>query len=781
MAAEPDVESLVTPAVASDDRDDVPSVSQFRICYQVMKKVTPPLGKTYTAECTRAREGGDASASVRRGGEHTAPKIAHSVAAALWEQDRQLLAQGKIVAAGIAQDARKGMELTKVRFVTKDFEVHTRMIGLVFSPHKAAVNKVQDLLKVVDEFCDGREDLKTLLQSKVWVATADGEAAEQLGLRLAKERVFKNMAAVLRCGLHMTQRTLETAVQSDDHCKNLVHQFITKASGGKDDPGSFTRAVRNSSRLKTLLGDSIAKTVAEVAGFFKDVLPSVALTGTPVMPSTAPQRFDSMLVALQRFIWNAPAILRFLCQEASSDSGTATWARELLRFLLHRDDQATPQNLLLLALLAEFVEVCSTFVRDQEGGVGGRFNIAKTASQLYALEATLADLFDTEEDGKPKLPRALSKNYLHGYVNVVRESMRLESSSMLVAAGKVAWYHVGDVASVKNWALAELGSILNIKKVFLAMLRSEVDHGVALAMQPFDATSWATSAKELRPTLRPLAIALGLNLEELCTQFESALPVALRLQQDVDDPGELWAKVMQDAGRRMSKLSALKKAVVFLRAAFPGTGEVENNFSIMQGMSSHRRAGVSSEVLRSSMKCVLDGPKSDDFAPRKMQKFEASLLCKTAQNWYYKMYGGRKYHTDRGEASWGSGRKGVQKEGSMAHELVARRVELRRNAPLEPLDPISAEVVKTSMISRWNGAQKKQMSKAAEKAVKTAAQVVTDAAPEDEVCRWSNSGGLPAWRWGTPWAPRWRILELHRLPTGTHETPSGGGGEGGGE
>ena len=138
---DPDTEPLVQPAVGLGERDDVPTLSQIRICYDTIKRVTPPLGKTYEVECTRAREAGDATAAVRRGGEHTAPKIAHSVAAALFEQDRQLLSRGRIAAIGIAQDARKGLELTKVRFVTKSLDVHTRMIGLLSAPHKKAVEK----------------------------------------------------------------------------------------------------------------------------------------------------------------------------------------------------------------------------------------------------------------------------------------------------------------------------------------------------------------------------------------------------------------------------------------------------------------------------------------------------------------------------------------------------------------------------------------------------------------------------------------------------------------
>ena len=158
----------------------------------------------------------------------------------------------------------------------------------------------------MDEFCN-TPHLKTLFADKVIVSTADGEAAEQLGLRLAKDRLFRNQAAVLRCGLHMTQKTLENAVTSDETSKKLLHEFITKSSGAdRSDIGSFARAVRNSERLKSDLGSSIAKAVAEVAELVKDALPPVALTGASVMPSSAAQRFDSMLVCLQRFVWNAP-------------------------------------------------------------------------------------------------------------------------------------------------------------------------------------------------------------------------------------------------------------------------------------------------------------------------------------------------------------------------------------------------------------------------------------------------------------------------------------------
>ena len=113
------------------------------------------------------------------------------------------------------------------------------------------------------------------------------------------------------------------------------------------------------------------------------------------------------------------------------------------------------------------------------------------------------------------------------------------------------------------------------------------------------------------------------------------------------------AQVLSEAGRRMPKLGALKKAVLLMLAAFPGSGEVENNFSIVQGMSSHRRAGVSTEVLQACAKIALDGPKTEEFVPMRMHKCEATPLCIASQNFYYKMYGVRRYRKDRGEASWG--------------------------------------------------------------------------------------------------------------------------------
>ena len=80
------------------------------------------------------------------------------------------------------------------------------------------------------------------------------------------------------------------------------------------------------------------------------------------------------------------------------------------------------------------------------------------------------------------MPRVLSRKYTHGYVNIVCETLSLRDSSLLVAAGTVACYNAGGDTQVNYWVVAELGSILNIKKVFLATLRSKFDESIALAL-----------------------------------------------------------------------------------------------------------------------------------------------------------------------------------------------------------------------------------------------------------------------------------------------------------
>ena len=87
----------------------------------------------------------------------------------------------------MGQDARKGLELVKLRLAMQDFTSKTIMMDLREVGSKKAICKSEDLGRSIDAFAGGRAAVKGTLKKLIRVVTADGEPAEQLGFRLAKE------------------------------------------------------------------------------------------------------------------------------------------------------------------------------------------------------------------------------------------------------------------------------------------------------------------------------------------------------------------------------------------------------------------------------------------------------------------------------------------------------------------------------------------------------------------------------------------------------------------
>lgn len=88
------------------------------------------------------------------------------------------------------------------------------------------------------------KDLTSLTQTYC----VDGEKAEQLSGRFAAAKgILPELKLTTRCRLHSAQRSLETALRSDEAVKHLLDSFVLKASSGTAaDPGSFCRAVSSS-------------------------------------------------------------------------------------------------------------------------------------------------------------------------------------------------------------------------------------------------------------------------------------------------------------------------------------------------------------------------------------------------------------------------------------------------------------------------------------------------------------------------------------------------------
>ena len=88
--------------------------------------------------------------------------------------------------------------------------------------------------------------------------------------------------------------------------------------------------------------------------------------------------------------------------EAASDA-SSPWAADLLAFLRHRDGKKSPQNLFLLALVAEFMQSSSKYVHFSETSKKAEHHIARTASQVHRWDKELSYLFDVEDaDGNPR-------------------------------------------------------------------------------------------------------------------------------------------------------------------------------------------------------------------------------------------------------------------------------------------------------------------------------------------------------------------------------------------
>jgi hypothetical protein len=389
-----------------------------------------------------------------------------------------------------------------------------------------------------------------------------------------------------------------------------------------------------------------------------------------------------MLVCLQRFVCHCNGCIRFLEHVATSDdTASAPWASDLLKFLTHRDNVPSPKNLLLLALIADLVEVCSRLVPGAEAGMSHRHHIAHTSSVIHNMERELSDLFDIKTDsGASRLPLVMSKTYIHGYVNDVRKCLTLGVTTSLTPAVKIAWYRKGSSEQkLKFWVVDELCSLLHVKNLFLATIQAEFHTSIAVAMTPFDIEVWRSRRDDqVTPTLEPLATALRIDLGRLSDQFVLAFPAAVRLYdagwRELDS---IWGEVMRHTNPRTThKFVELGQAARFILAAFQGTGEAASNFADLQAMGAHLCAGVDINVLTPCMKVVLDGPPLSEFVRFATtgcnQTYQPTALIGRSQNWYRLLADGRKFSHNMSDTTVVDNIKtnGDQKVSSRAETLL---------------------------------------------------------------------------------------------------------------
>ena len=149
-----------------------------------------------------------------------------------------------------------------------------------------------------------------------------------------------------------------------------------------------------------------------------------------------------------------------------------------------RRPKAKPTNVILLALVAYFTQTASRFIHTAENT---RYSIVQTAAAIQEMKTELDFVFAVEEpNGAPRKPFCFNDSHKHGYLNIFREAMKLSERRTIVAAGKVMFFQeaAGSV-SIAEWVARELGSSLNVKKMFFFAIDAEYHMSVALAFAPF--------------------------------------------------------------------------------------------------------------------------------------------------------------------------------------------------------------------------------------------------------------------------------------------------------
>ncbi|CAE7347717.1 unnamed protein product [Symbiodinium sp. CCMP2592] len=161
--------------------------------------------------------------------------------------DQELLKS--VIAIGWAEDDCQGFKIIRIRMVTKDLQVVTRLFDLSRSAHKKAVQKVEHAKAAIHQVFPEPE-LEKRFCNLVKVFTTDGEPAELAAAAISHPTIFPQLRAVWRCLLHSAQRSQENAIKSCDRAAHLMSELINRFSDSSG-AGGLARALHNSPLLRS--------------------------------------------------------------------------------------------------------------------------------------------------------------------------------------------------------------------------------------------------------------------------------------------------------------------------------------------------------------------------------------------------------------------------------------------------------------------------------------------------------------------------------------------------
>ena len=163
--------------------------------------------------------------------------------------------------------------------------------------------------------------------------------------------------------MHAAQKSMENALKSDKRVETLLDTLIFRFSkvNNKKEPGSLSRAIHNSSKLKAKFGEKVQASMEGVD----------ELIGRVYSASHAPQRFDSILLALQRIVINLDSVLELLMETAAITNELQSWASRLLDVAsLQSVKSYGSSEALCASVLPSMIQGLHTFQRQSPRFVG---------------------------------------------------------------------------------------------------------------------------------------------------------------------------------------------------------------------------------------------------------------------------------------------------------------------------------------------------------------------------------------------------------------------------
>ncbi|CAE6919597.1 unnamed protein product [Symbiodinium sp. CCMP2592] len=516
-----------------------PAICSYQVLMSVETAHTPNAAQCslYEAKCKQGNADNPALCPLARSSGVGHWKIQHSLSVHLWRSCRsKFKAHGgaRVLSIGLAEeprDARGKFELLKARIVYSDFTVGNIVVDLFeHKGRKTALDKAQQIRESLLRFADGNDAIMDVLSRKTQVFCSDGERAEPLSARLAKEQhVLPSLKAVLRCSAHSAHKALENSLASDPRAKDLVDALISAYSDEASGmAGGLARALTNSLKLADLVEKESAEQTDHLVSKMR----------------FAAQRFGSLTEVAGHIVRNTKVLITALTKVGNQ------WANNLLHTCFR------PKKLLLFALIAEFGAAAMRFIRKFDnnesvdgGGVG---KVPALCREVALLEQELQTLFafrtPAANENQLSEPLVLSEKYSTGFVQIMQKQFNFLVEEAIVQDGAMIFFHegAGSERQVRRWLAKELGSMKNIIELFLSAIRAESDTGVA---------DLGREMLLLRPTVETLWKQGHRNVEVL------------------------WGKA---CNHWQNKIHAVDKAVAFMLSIYTSTSELEQEFSFLQ-------------------------------------------------------------------------------------------------------------------------------------------------------------------------------------------------------